>query len=91
MSDYVEMEAILMVTPFSFGIIPKFDTDLEFCVDLNVAAFITSSPQSPSAPGSSSQNASTEAVVVSILKMKDRLRAFEACLNEDSLANVRSY
>ena len=88
-SDYVEMEATLIMTPFSFGAIPEIDTDLEFCVGLNVAAFITSPPQPPSALGSSSQNASTETVVVSILEKKDRLRAMEACLDENSLVNVR--
>lgn len=88
-SDYIEMEAMLLTTPFSLGLIPNFRTNLQFEIDLNIAAFITSPPQSPSTFNSSNHSISTEAVVVSILKTRDRLRALEACLDENSLTDVR--
>lgn len=85
------MEAVLLTTPFSFGIIPNFDIELEFELDLNIAALITSlSPQPPLALSSLNQSTSAEAVVVSILKKKDRLQALEACFDENSLVDVRA-
>lgn len=91
--DYAEMEGVLLMTPFSFGAIPNFQADLEFETDLNIAAFITSPSQPPSTFNSSNQITSAEtggnATIVSILKSDDRLRALEACLDENSLVNVR--
>ena len=87
--DYANMEAGLTTAPFAFGAIPNFRTDLEFEVDLNIAAFITSPPQPSSPFNSSSQTTPAEAVVVSILKRNDRLRALEACLDDKSLVDVR--
>ena len=86
---YAEMEAHLLTTPFSFGTAPNFGTDLEFETDLNVAAF-TISPTEVSPSTSSSSNPSTPTAVVSVLKMRDRQRALEACLNGKSLVDVRS-
>lgn len=82
------MEVVLLSTPFSFGIIPKFRVDVEFEIKLNIAAFITSPPQSSLTFNSSNQSTPTEAVVVSILKSGDRKRALEACHDGDSLVNV---
>lgn len=88
-NDYAEMEAVLLMGSFSFGAIPNFRTDLEFEIDLNVAAFITSAPQPTPTLNSLNESASAEAVVVSILKRKDRLQALGACLDENSLVDVR--
>lgn len=78
-----------MEVPFSLGTIPHFDTDLEFDTESNVAAIITSPAQPSFASNSPNQSTAAEAVVVSILKRSDRLKALEACLDEKSLVNVR--
>lgn len=89
------MEAVLLMTPFSFGATPNLRTDVEFEIDLNIAAFITLPPEPSSVFNSSNQStpkeAGGEAVVVSILKMEDRLRALDACLDENSLVDVSEW
>lgn len=76
------------------GIIPNFRSDLEFDIGLNVAALTTLPSQPPPTSSLPNQSASAEAegeaVVVSILSRNDRLRALEACLDEDSLFEVRA-